>query len=375
MAKQNYYEVLGVQKTASADEIKSSYRKLAKQYHPDLNPNNEAAAQKFKEVNEAYETLSDDRKRAQYDAELEGRFSGFGGGGGFDFSEGGFGDDIINNIFNMFTGGGARSGASAPARGKDITMNIVLTFEEAVNGTKKSVSFNRNEACPACKGTGAKGGTAYEKCAKCKGTGKIQFVSQSMFSQTVNLRPCDACGGTGKIIKEKCADCGGKGFHRKPKNLKVDIPSGVDNDNVVRVRGEGDACPNGAGPNGDLLLSVSVRPHKLLKRKGNDLFCEISVSMLQAITGGKVEIPHVDGTFSQTLPEGLQSGYVLYIRGKGVRSRGTTGDMYVTVSVETPKALSTAQKETLRKFYADLNEKNTPKTAQFEKTMAELYKK
>lgn len=374
MEKQNFYEVLGVEKTATADEIKSSYRKLAKKYHPDLNPNNDAAAQKFKEVNEAYETLSDEGKRAQYDAELEGRFAGFGGSG-FDFSGGGFGDDIINNIFNMFTGGGARQGASAQTRGKDISMNLVLTFEEAVKGTKKDISFNKNEACSSCKGTGAKDGKAFDKCPKCKGTGKIQYVSQSLFSQTINVRPCDACGGTGKIIKEKCPDCGGKGFNRKPKNLKVDIPAGVDNDNIVRVRGEGDACPNGAGPNGDLLLNIAVRPHKLLKRKGNDLFCEITVSMMQAVTGGKVEIPYIDGTISQTLPEGVQSGYVLYIRGKGVRSRGVTGDMYVTVSVETPKSLSSSQKEALRKFYAELGDKNTPKTKAFEQSMNEVYRK
>ena len=250
MATKNYYEILGVSKTATEDEIKTAYRKLAKQYHPDLHPNDPAAAAKFKDVNEAYETLSDAKKRAAYDAEREGGFGGFGGfgggGGGFGsaFSGFDFGDDLMN-IFNMFGGGGARA-QRQQQKGSDIQISLTLSFTEAVKGVTREITVNREESCIYCNGTGAKDGKAYTTCQKCKGQGQYQVVRESGFGRTVNIKRCEACGGTGRIITEKCSACGGKGSTRQQKTIKVDIPAGIDSNNVLRVRGEGHACPTRA---------------------------------------------------------------------------------------------------------------------------------
>ncbi len=370
MADKNFYEILGVDKKASEDEIKSAYRKLAKQYHPDLHPGDAAAAAKFKDVNEAYQTLSDSKKRAAYDAEQEGGFAGFGGFGGGGF--GGFGDDIMN-IFNMFTGGGRTR--QEERKGKDITVNVTISFAEACKGVSREIPLNKSEQCIYCGGTGAKDGREFTTCSKCGGSGKQQYVSESMFGRTVNVRPCPDCGGTGKIIKEKCTVCGGKGYTKQSKKLKVDIPAGVDNGNVLRVRGEGDACTNPHGTPGDLLINIAVTPHKLIKRKGLDLFTEVPVSIYLAATGGKINVPGIDGLITYTIPEGTQSGQVFFIRGKGIKSRQGTGDMYLTVTVEIPKSLNSKQKDLLKELAKSYDTKQTPKVKQFAESIDNIYRK
>lgn len=372
MADKNFYEILGVDKKASEDEIKSAYRKLAKQYHPDLHPGDAAAAAKFKDVNEAYQTLSDSKKRAAYDAEQEGGFGGFGGFGNGGAGFGGFGDDIMN-IFNMFTGGGRSH--QEERKGKDITVNVTLSFTEACKGTSREIPLTKSEQCIYCGGTGAKDGREFTTCSKCGGTGKQQYVSESMFGRTVNVRACPDCGGTGKIIKEKCTVCNGRGYTKQSKKLKVDFPAGVDNGNVLRVRGEGDACSNPHGTPGDLLINITVTPHKLIKRKGLDLFTEVPVSIYLAATGGKINVPGVDGLITYTIPEGTQSGQVFFIRGKGIKSRQGTGDMYLTVTVEIPKSLNSKQKDLLKELAKSYDMKQTPKVKQFTDNIDNIYRK
>ena len=378
MAK-DFYEVLGVSKSASEDEIKSAYRKLAKKYHPDLNRDNKEAAEKFKEANEAYEVLSDSKKRQMYDSGAYnmngGGTGGFGGGGaGFDFSSfggnsGGF-DDILNFFFN-----GGRGGAREQNIGEDIQININLTFEEAAKGIKKDLSYTKNEQCKACKGTGAKDGTRFEKCSKCGGTGKIQYVNDGMFRRTVNVRPCDACHGTGSKILENCSECGSKGFKRKNVNLAADIPAGVDNGTILKYTGEGNASKMPGGISGDLLLSLNVAPHRLLKRKNLDLFVEVPVSVSHAILGGKTEIPSAYGKITYFIPEGTQSGQMFYIKGKGIKAaNGRTGDLYITVIIDTPKGLSSEQKKMLKEIEDKLTDRQQPKVKNYNDILKKLYK-
>ena len=365
MATENFYDRLGVGKTATEDEIKSAYRKLAKQYHPDYNPGDEAAADKFKGINEAYQTLSDKKKRAAYDAEQAGGFGGFGGfgGGGFE-GFGGFGDDIMN-IFNMFTGGGGRT-YQEDRRGEDVSVRVNLTFAEAAKGVKKAVTFNKREKCIYCGGTGAKDGKAFHKCTKCGGSGKVQQVAESRFGRTVNVRVCDGCGGTGRVIEDKCTACTGAGATRQAKTLNIDIPAGIDNGNVLRMRGEGDAAKGADAPAGDLNIAVTVAPHKLLKRKGLDLFIEVPVSLYTAAAGGKIDVPGIDGAITHTVPEGTQSGQMFLIRGKGIRAGRDSGDLYVTVTVEIPKSLSGKQKDALKSFVSGTADRQNPKQKQYQ---------
>lgn len=373
MAGKNYYDILGVSKTATEDEIKAAYRKLAKQYHPDLNKNNKEAAEKFKEVNQANEVLSDKQKREQYDAELEGRAFGgnFAGGnfGGFDF-----GEDIMN-IFNMFSGGSSRQTSYQNRNGADIEARISISFVEACKGVYKEINITKNEQCVYCNGNGSKDGKNFEKCGKCNGVGKIQYVSDSIFARTTSVRDCTACNGTGKIIKEKCTACGGKGSIRKNKTLKIEIPAGVDNGNTVRYRGDGDSPKMQGGESGDLLVHISVTPHKFLKRKGADLYSEVPVSLYTATVGGSVDIPSLDGLISAKIPEGTQSGFVLYTKGKGIKTRNGAGDLYTTVIVETPKNLTAEQKEIMRKLYMDITEKQTPRQKTYNSDIDSYYKK
>lgn len=377
MAGKNYYEILGVSKTASEDEIKAAYRKLAKQYHPDLNKGNKEAAEKFKEVNQANEVLSDKNKRTQYDAELEGRAFNFGNGGGFSgFSSGGFdfGEDIMN-IFNMFGGGGgARQSAYQARSGADINAKVTISFVEACKGTSKEINITKNEVCVFCNGNGSKDGKHYEKCSKCNGLGKIQYVSDSIFARTTSIRDCNVCNGTGKIIKEKCPACGGKGLTRKNKTLKLEIPAGVDNGVTVRYRGDGDASSFPGGEPGDLLVHINVTPHKFLKRKGADLYSEVPISLYTATVGGTVDIPSLDGVIQTKIPEGTQTGYVVLNRGKGAKARSGYGDLYTTFIVETPKSLSSEQKELMRKLYMDITERQTPKQKAYNSDLSDYYK-
>ncbi|MBO5103039.1 MAG: molecular chaperone DnaJ [Clostridia bacterium] len=336
---QNYYDVLGVDKNASADEIKSAYRKLAKKYHPDLNKDNPEAATKFKEINEAYEVLGDASKKANYDqfgsANPNDFFGGGNGGnaGGFGFDFG----DIFGNIFGGF-GGRAQQGAPTATKGRDITCRINLSFEEAAKGVKRDISIVRTEDCADCHGTGAKNGTEYSTCPDCNGSGQVRFSQDTIFGRIVNSGICKNCNGTGKVVREKCTTCGGKGVKRNQTTVSINIPAGVDDGQIVTVRGYGDAGLRG-GPSGDLHISVNVAKHPLLRRDGFDVLLDVPVPFTLAMTGGKVIIPSLDGKLELDIPENTQSGTILKLRGKGIKhlDRNVYGDMLITVKVELPK--------------------------------------
>ncbi len=363
--KRDYYEVLGVSKTATADELKKAYRQLAKKYHPDANPNNKAEAEaKFKEVNEAYETLSDPQKRQMYDQfGFNGpQSSGFGGGNGYYSYTGGFDgfdidlDDIVSSIF----GGGraSRRASNGPTKGADLRYNLEITFEEAYNGVKKQISINREEECPTCKGTGAKPGTKIDNCSACNGTGTIRSIRNTIFGQTQTARTCDACGGSGKIVKEPCNECRGKGRIKKLTKITVNIPAGIDNGQTVILRGEGAPGTKG-GPKGDLYIVVSLKRSNIFNRQGENVFCDIPVTMTQAALGADLQIPMVDGSKEvYRIPEGTQTGTRFTIRGKGFKNinRGYSGDLIFTVIVQTPKRLSREQRTLLEQLAKTMNE-------------------
>lgn len=374
--KKNYYEILGVDKKASADEIKSAYRKLAMKYHPDRNQGNAEAAEKFKEVNEAHETLSDSQKRAAYDYELEhpgmggmGGFGGFGGAGGFEDIS-----DIFSNIFGGGFGGfggGARSARSEV--GEDIQREMTLSFMDAAKGCKKTVSYMRNEPCSACRGTGAKGGTEYTTCGKCKGSGVVQQVQNTMFGRTIRQSVCPDCGGSGKQIKEKCPDCKGKGYERKETTVTLDIPAGVDTNSYMKKKGFGQAAPMGGVP-GDLIVVFRVEPHKIFKRDRFDLHVDLPISFKTAALGGTVKVPTIDDTFDFTIPEGTQSGQVFTVRGKGIRSaRNGAGNLILKVLVEVPTKLSRDQKKELEKLDQDFELKQCERMKRYSDQMEALY--
>ena len=352
--KRDYYEVLGVQKGASADEIKKAYRKLAKKNHPDLNPGDKEAEARFKEVNEAYEILSDDSKRSMYDqyghAGVDPNFNpggGFGGGFGFD-------DMDLGDIFGSFFGGGFGGGASrrnAPQRGESLRMSLTLTFEEAAFGCEKEVSLSRTENCPECNGTGAEKGSAVETCQTCHGTGTVKTTHRTPLGMMSSTGPCPNCHGKGKIIKTPCSACRGSGKSRAQRRIKVSIPAGIDEGQTISVRGEGNAGVNG-GPSGDLLISVSIKPHHILTRDGSSVLCEVPITFAQATLGAEIEVPTLDGKVKYTVPAGTQTGTVFRLRGKGITVINTTrrGDQYVRVNIEVPKDLTQKQKDLLIQF-------------------------
>ncbi len=373
--KKNHYETLGVTKTASSDEIKSAYRKLVKKYHPDLHPNDPACAEKFKEINEAHEVLSDDKKRKQYDFELEHpgmSGAGFGGQGFEGF--GGF-SDIFSDIFSGFGGGSSRrSRGPVKTKGEDITVEVKLSFLDAAKGCRKEISYTRKSPCTDCKGTGAKDGSAYHTCPKCGGTGEIQYTQRAGFFTQVSVKPCDECHGTGKKITEPCQTCKGKGSIKTTTTVTLDIPAGADTGSYMKKPGYGEASPNG-GPSGDLIIVFTVEPSKLFRRKQFDLYVDLPISFKTACLGGKVEIPLIDETMTFTIPEGTQSGKVFYVRGKGIRSSRGTGDLYIVVNVEVPTRLSKEQKKELEKFDNDIEVKQYQKIRDYADNMQINYGK
>lgn len=367
MAK-NYYETLGVSKDATQDEIKSQYRKLVKQYHPDLHPNDPECANKFKEINEANEVLSDPQKRRQYDYEQEHpNMGGFGGFGGEGF--GGFGD-IFGDIFSQFTGGSAR--AERNTKGQDVTLEVELSFLDAAKGCKRDISYNRKEPCKDCKSTGAKNGTAYSTCQNCKGSGQIQYMSGGGIFRSISVKPCPECSGTGKKIVEKCEKCNGRGYNKKNTIVSLEIPAGADTNSYMKKRGYGDASTVG-GEAGDLIVVFKVLPHKIFKRKNYDLYVDLPISYKTAVLGGKVKIPTLDDAEELTIPECTQSGKTFIVRGKGIKSRLGTGDLYVTVNIEVPQKLSRQEKATLEKFDDAIEIKQYDKIKKFDNDMRSLY--
>ena len=369
--KRDYYEVLGVDKSASADDIKKAYRKLAMKYHPDRNPGDKSAEEKFKEVGEAYEVLSDADKRSRYDSygfagvdpnfnpNAGGGFGGGFGGAGFDFGD----------IFGDFFGGGASSRSAsqnAPRRGENVMARLELTFEEAAFGCEKEVSAPRIENCPTCHGTGSADGKI-ETCSRCHGTGQEQVVQSFMGMRMQTATTCSQCGGRGKIIKTPCSTCKGKGKVRKNNRVKVTVPAGIENGQTLRVRSEGCVGANG-GPNGDLLVEVRVKAHETFVRDGYDIRCAVPISFTQAALGAEIQVPTLEGNVPYTIPEGTQTGKEFVIRDKGIPELNNSrrrGDLRFTVVVETPTKLTREQKELLRKLDGSLEKNNSPKGRSF----------
>ena len=352
--KRDYYEVLGLSKSATDDEIKKAYRKLAKENHPDLHPGDKDCEERFKEIGEAYEILSDPDKKARYDQYGHAAFdpnSGFGGGfGGF----GDFGDlgDILGNIFGGFGfGGGSTRSRNAPQKGENLRVRLSIAFEEAVFGCPKEITVPRIEDCEDCSGTGCKPGTNPETCPDCGGAGEVRVQQRTPFGVMSSTTACRRCGGSGKLVKDPCPKCGGKGKVRKQRTISVNIPAGIDDGQTISLRGQGHAGANG-GPNGDLLITVSVKAHPLFERDGSSILFEMPISFVQAALGAEVEVPTLDGKVKYTIPEGTQTGTTFRLRGKGVPylNGSSRGDQYVTVNIETPKNLNKEQKELLRKF-------------------------
>lgn len=365
--KRDYYEVLGVEKGTSAEEIKKAYRKLAMKYHPDRNPDNKEAEEKFKEIGEAYEVLSDADKRARYDqygfAGVDPNFNAGGAGGYGDFGGfGGFGDfgDIFGSIFG---GGGGRSNPNAPRRGENVGSRVELTFEEAAFGCEKEVTATRIENCAKCNGTGSADGVV-ETCTTCRGSGQVRTTQNFMGMNVQSTAPCPKCNGQGRIVKTPCTTCRGKGKVRRSPRIKVKVPAGVDNGTTVRVRGEGCVGSNG-GPSGDLLVEIAMRRHPIFERDDYTVLCEVPITFAQAALGAEIQVPTLDGKVNFTIPEGTQTGTVFTLQGKGipVPNSRRRGDQKFAVVVETPTKLSKEQKELLRQL--DGSMEVTPKRKKF----------
>ncbi|CCG09003.1 molecular chaperone DnaJ [Pararhodospirillum photometricum] len=373
MSKRDYYEVLGVAKGASADDLKKAYRKLAMQYHPDRNPGNKDADVKFREVNEAYEVLKDDQKRAAYDRFGHAAFEQGGGAGarGFgDFGGAGFAD-IFDEMFGEFMGGGRRGGGTAAQRGNDLRYNMEISLEDAFSGKKTTIRVPTSVVCTTCKGSGARGGSAPDTCPTCKGSGRVR-AQQGFF--TIE-RACPTCHGQGKVIRDPCPDCAGSGRQRKEKTLEVSIPAGVEEGTRIRLASEGEAGLRGAPP-GDLYIFLTITPHRLFQRDGANIHCKVPIPMTTATLGGAIEVPTIDGgRASVNIPKGTQSGDQFRLRGKGMTVlRGNTrGDMFIHASVETPVNLTKRQEELLREFEQAGEQDSSPESSSFFKKVKEFW--
>lgn len=358
--KRDYYEVLGVSKSATDDELKKAYRKLAKKYHPDTNPGDKEAEAKFKEASEAYAILSDADKRRQYDQFGHAAFEqggGPGGFGGFDFT----GDmgDIFGDIFGDFFGGGRSRSQSynGPMQGANVRINVRISFMESIFGVEKKFEMNMKDECPHCFGSGAKPGTKPETCTKCGGKGQVVYTQQSLFGMVRNVQPCPDCHGSGKIIREKCPDCSGTGYVKNKKTIEVSIPAGIDNGQSVRIRGKGEPGTNG-GSRGDLLVNVTVDRHPIFRRQEYDIYSTMSISFAQAALGGNITIKTVDGDVTEYIKPGTQTDTRIRLKGKGVptiRNKNIRGDHYVTLVVQVPERMTEEQKDLLRKFDEAMN--------------------
>ncbi|MBQ3866262.1 MAG: molecular chaperone DnaJ [Clostridia bacterium] len=377
--KRDYYEVLELQKGASEDEIKKAYRRLAKKYHPDMNPGDASAEVKFKEVNEAYSVLSDPEKKGRYDqfgfagvdpsygaGQGGAGFGGFSGFGGMDFD--------VGDIFSSFFGGSSAARRNGPVRGEDVMTRLVISFEEAAFGCKKTISFPRTETCSACGGSGAEKGTRPENCSRCGGTGTIRIQQRTMLGMMQTQRPCDVCGGAGTIIKTPCKTCRGAGVERKQKKFDANIPAGIGEGERIMLRGQGNAGRRG-GQNGDLIVEINIRPHPVFERRGYDIYCEVPISFTEAALGGEIRIPTLEGEESFKIPEGTQPGTVFTLKGRGVQVIRTNrrGNLYFTVTVEVPRDLTKEQKELLRQFESGITGKNMGKKSSFADKLKKLF--
>lgn len=387
--KRDYYEVLGIGKNATDAEIKSAYRKLAKKYHPDLNPGDKEAEEKFKEVNEANDVLSDPQKRQRYDqfgfAGVDPNYAAANGGGAGGFG-GGFGGVDLGDIFGDIFGGGFGGGfsgfgggsstrtANAPRKGHDIQASVILTFEEAAHGCSKKITINRQDTCPDCGGTGAAKGTSPETCPDCGGRGYVVTQQRTPFGVMQSQQPCSHCGGRGTIIRNPCKTCRGTGKTAARKSLEINIPAGIDDDQNIALRGQGDAGSNG-GPAGDVIVHVTVKADPMFERDGYDVTIHVPITFSQAVLGDDVEVPTVDGRIVQHIPEGTQSGTKFRLRGQGIQylnGRGR-GDQYVIVDVEIPKKVTRAQREALKAFEDSMKEDNYEKRKGFFKKLKDMF--
>lgn len=383
--KRDFYEVLGIQKGASDDEIKKAFRKMAKKYHPDLHPGDAEAEKSFKEVNEAYGVLSDPEKKSRYDkfghAGVDPSYGQGAGGGGFSGGFGGFGGgfDDIGDIFSSFFGGGMGGSSSsrrnAPTRGQDRQTSVNITFEEAAFGCKKDISFARVETCPDCNGTRAAKGTSPKKCTNCGGSGTVRTQQRTPLGVFQSQHPCNTCSGTGNIIETPCPTCNGRGNVRKQKNLSVNIPAGIDHGQNIVLTGQGDAGSNG-GPNGDAYVTVNIKKHAMFTREGMNVYCDVPITFAEAALGATIKVPTLDGDVEYSIPEGTQSGTVFTLKNKGITEiRGSRrGNFIFTVIVEVPKNLNSKQKELLKAFAETCGEKNNVQKKNFFDKMKETLK-
>lgn len=373
--KRDYYEVLGVDKSASDSDIKKAYRKMAMKYHPDRNPDNKEAEEKFKEVNEAYEVLSDPDKKSKYDrfgfAGVDPNYGagqgGFGGFGDFGGMGGGF-EDIFDMFGSAFGGGSRRQRRNGPQKGRDLQKTVTIDFTDALFGCTKEIEITKDVKCKTCNGSGAKAGTGRKTCDQCGGSGQVTQVSNTPFGRFQNVSPCPKCGGVGTIVESPCPDCRGTGKIRKTVKIKVDIPAGVDTDSIITVRGQGEPGING-GPEGDLYIVINVRPHSTYKRRGDDLYLELPITFDQAALGAKVQVPGFGQTYSYTISPGTQTGSSFRLKGKGAPNvrTGRKGDLYVKVVVQVPTKLSRKEKKAIEEMAKNISSEAYPNKEKFDK--------